>query len=603
MHNAIFDCAMVANNYKINIIEYLHTDTMILGHLLDENRSNGLKELATSIFGEESKAEQVAMKASVTANGGQLTKDHYELYKADADLLGNYGAKDAILTIKLFYVFMDQLYEQKLDDFFFTESMPLLKGPTYDLNTVGLKVDMQQLEKVKGQLEAECLEAQAFIYAETDNLTKDKYKKFNPNSSEQLAWLLYAKLGNDFNTLTDAGREICKFLGLKLPYNAKARREFLKECIENKGRIYKDEEFNPKTKKIVKAKKIADPWKYTSTDAKSLKLLADKYKWVEKLLELNKNKKLLSTYVIGIQERVRYGIIHPSFLQHGTTSGRYSSRNPNFQNLPRKDKRIKSCIIARPGKMFVGADYAQLEPRVFASLSGDENLMNCFKEGKDFYSVVGAPVFDKTHLSLIKDQENSFATKFPNLRDKAKVIALATPYGRTASFTASEMGVRRDEAQDMMDKYFQAYPKVELMMLTSHEIAKADGVVYNLYGRPRRIPEAKNITKIYGHTAHSELPYEARTLLNLAMNHRIQSTGASIVNRACIRLSHLIKEAKLEGCYIVMQVHDEVILECKTEDAEFVSILLKECMEKTVTLPGVDLVAEPKVSSNLADLK
>jgi len=154
-----------------------------------------------------------------------------------------------------------------------------------------------------------------------------------------------------------------------------------------------------------------------------------------------------------------------------------------------------------------------------------------------------------------------------------------------------------------MDKYFQAYPKVELMMLVSHEMAKSDGVVRNLFGRPRRIPEATKIVARYGHNLHKDLPYEARTLLNLAMNHRIQSTGASIVNRACIRLSHLIKEAKLEGCYIVMQVHDQVILECKEEDSEFVSVLLRECLENTTKLPGVDLIADPFISKTLAEQK
>jgi DNA polymerase-1 len=105
--------------------------------------------------------------------------------------------------------------------------------------------------------------------------------------------------------------------------------------------------------------------------------------------------KLLNTYIKGLGSKVQYGIIRPNFLQHGTTSGRYASRNPNFQNLPRDDERIKQCVTARPGKVFVSADQSQLEPRVFASYSQDKRLMDAFNGASDFYSVVGMEVYDK----------------------------------------------------------------------------------------------------------------------------------------------------------------------------------------------------------------
>lgn len=609
MHNGVFDCAMVENNYKIKLIDYLHTDTLILGHLLDENRSNGLKELGVSIFGDDAKDEQKKMKESVIANGGKLTKEHYELYKADPDLLGYYGAKDALLTIKLFYIFVEQLYEQGLDKFFYEdESMPLLRGPTYDLNTVGLKVDTAALQKLRGEIEADCLEAKSFIYKEINNYIKDKYpgtKKtntFNIGSGNQISWLLFEKLKNEFIVLTKGGKEMCKSLNMKLPYSMAQKREFISYCLSNKGRTHGESKYNPKTKKMSRPQKIKDYWAYLSSDKHSLASFAKKYKWVEKLLHLSKQETILNTYVIGIQDRMRYSIIQPSFLQHGTTSGRYSSKNPNFQNLPRDDKRVKKCIIARPGKVFVGADYSQLEPRVFASMSQDETLMASFAKGEDFYSVVGAPIFGKTDCSLIKSDPNSFASKYPKLRDMAKVIALATPYGRTASFTASQLGIKREEAQDLMDKYFESYGKVELMMLESHEEAKTNGVVYNLFGRPRRIPEAKAIVNRYGRTQHSDLPYEARTLLNLSMNHKIQSTGASIVNRSSIKFKQLCVEVGITA-NIVLQVHDEIIIECNQEDSESVAILLKEAMENSVKLPGVDLEAKPVIASTIGDLK
>lgn len=616
LHNAVFDCAMIERNYSIALMESVHTDTLILGHLLDENRSNGLKELGTALFGDDARKEQTIMKESVHTNGGTLTKDKYELYKADAELIGKYGAKDAILTLKLFYDFIPQLYEQGLDQFFYEdESMPLLRGPTYQLNTVGLKIDTAGLEQLKRSLEIECLELKAFIYSEITQHVSDKYpgtKKtntFNIGAPQQLAWLLFIKLHNEFNMLTDAGKELCKALNIKPPYSPAAKREFIRTCEDNFGTVYAPAEFDPKTKKTSRPKKIGEPWKYLSSDADSLELYAHKYKWVQKLLEYNKNLKILNTYVMGIQSRAQYGVIYPSFLQHGTTSGRYSSRDPNFQNLPRDDKRIKACVIARPGKVFVGADYSQLEPRVFASVSQDPTLLQCFKNGEDFYSVVGKTIFNKNDLSAYKKDEDSFAKKHPELRNIAKAFALATPYGTSAFQQSQKLGKSKAECQDIIDRYFAAYPKVELMMLESHEQAKVNGVVYNLNGRPRRIPEALEIDKIYGkNTPHGELPYQARTLLNLGMNHRVQSSAASIMNRAAIKIwencqilsetDSLWKQVK-----IVLQVHDQLILEGPSELSEPMSMILQDAMENSTVLPGVALEAIPFISNNLADQK
>jgi DNA polymerase-1 len=252
--------------------------------------------------------------------------------------------------------------------------------------------------------------------------------------------------------------------------------------------------------------------------------------------------------------------------------------------------------------VFVGADYAQLEPRVFASLSGDATLQGGFERGEDFYSVVGAPVFDKDELSKFKNDLNSFAKLFPVLRDKSKVIALAIPYGRVAMQLAGALGISQDEAQDIINKYFETYPAVHKFQLGQHAQVKAEGVVYNLFGRPRRIPEAKHIGAMYGkNTPHAQLPYDARNLLNLAMNHPIQSTGASIMNRAAIAFYKMSRH--LKDCRIISQVHDELIVECLIEDTEEVTALLKSAMEDTTTLPGVALVAEPKSAFNMADLK
>jgi DNA polymerase I len=610
MHNAVFDCSMVLDNFGVDLMPGVHTDTMLLAHLLDENRSAALKELAVGIFGEDSKQEQIEMRASISKNGGLLTKEKYELYKGDSELIGRYGAKDAELTLRLFYELVPKLYEQNLQDFFYKdETMPLLRGPTYEMNRTGLRVDPDKLRKLKQQLEADCLEAKAFIYNEISPHIKEKYKgtskanSFNIGSSSQLAWLLFFKLNQDFKSLTEEGRHLCKALNIKIPYYPAARRQFIDLVEAAKGQEYAQGNWNKKTQKRGKPKKVRDPWYYIACGKETLGMYANKYKWVASLLKYNKDLKLLNTYVAGIQSRMKYNVIRPSFLQHGTTSGRYSSRDPNFQNLPRDDKRVKACIVSRPGKVFVGADYSQLEPRVFASISQDARLLKCFKDGDDFYSVIGADVFNKIDCTLVKDDtSNSFPVKYKKLREIAKVIALATPYGTTPFQMSRAMGKTADECHEIIRNYLDNYPGVEQMMLKAHEQVKTNGVVYNLYGRPRRIPEAKKIPK---HVNHGDpgTPYEMRNMMNLAVNHPIQSSGASIMNRAAIAITEVCKELGWVEVKIVMQVHDELILEVPESLAEDVALVLKHCMETTTFLPGVDLIAEPKIANNLADLK
>jgi DNA polymerase I-like protein with 3'-5' exonuclease and polymerase domains len=606
-HNAIFDISMTKDYYGIDLMPSLHTDTLILAHLLNENRRVGLKELGRTMFGENADAESLEMKASVLANGGKLTKADYEMYKADPYLMGKYGAKDAWLTFRLFHELLVDLADQDLYDFFYQdESMPMLKGPTYQLNTVGLKVDMGALQTLKKTLEAECVEAKAFIYAEIDAHIKVKYpgtsKKtvFNIGSNPQLSWLMFGQLGLEFGTLTKEGKEVCRKLGIKLPYAPAAKREFIRACTEAIGSVYQPEALV--NGKKVRAKKVKEPWSYTACDKKIQAKYAAKHEWVAKLLEYNKKIKILSTYINGIESRTKYGIIHPSFLQHGTTSGRYSSRDPNFQNLPRDDKRVKSLIVARPGRVFVGADYSQLEPRVFAYFSKDERLRAAFKGSDDFYSVIGMEVYDKTDCTPHKEgSPEAFGVKYKNLRDLSKVIALAATYGATSYQLSQTTGKSAEDTQQDMDNYFERFPGVAQFMLDSHEVAKKHGQVTSLFGRPRRIPEARKITKIYGKAAHSELPYEVRSMLNLSVNHRVQSTGASIVNRAAIKFYNDCKDLGIEAP-LVVQVHDSLIAECMELDAENVSLLLQNAMETAVTLEGVDLEAVPKIGKNLAEV-
>lgn len=607
MHNAIFDCTVAENYFKINLIDAVHTDTMVLAHLLNENRKIGLKELAKEYFGEDSTLEAEEMKASVIASGGVWSAKNKEMYKCDSLIMGKYGAKDAWLTYMLFLKLVPDLFVQKLDKFFYEdESMPLLRTATYQLNTTGLKVDIQALTSLKKTLQAECLEAKDFIYAEIRENIKEKYpgtsKKntFSITSSQQLSWLLFGKLSLEFDHLTDGGKAACKSLSLSMPYTRTAKNHFIAACERLAGT--KQFEAILTNGKPVKAKKFKEPWAYIACDKKTLAKIAPKLKWVERLLEYQRKTKILTTYIKGIEQRIQYGIIRPSFLQTGTTSGRYSSRNPNFQNLPRDDKRIKACIVARPGKLFVGADYSQLEPRVFAYYSRDSRLLKAFEGQDDFYSVIGIDTFSITDATPRKEgSSDAFGIKYKKLRDRSKTIALAATYGATAHQLAPTTGLSIDDTQDVIDRYFEAFPGVRQYQLDSHELAKTTGQVTNLFGRPRRMPEASRIAKLYSGLSHSELPYECRNVLNLAVNHRIQSTGASIINRAMIAFTEHCSQAGID-CRIVVQVHDSLVIECNEVDAKNVSLLLQHAMENTIDLKTVKLEAAPKIGKNLSEV-
>lgn len=595
MHNSVFDCARTNENFKIELIQSVHTDTMLLAHTLNENRRIGLKELGKEYFGADATKEAEEMKASVIANGGIYMAKNKEMYKADADILGKYGAMDALLTYRLFFEMLPELEEQGLWNFFYNdEVMPLLREVTYELNTTGLKVDTEKLLQLQKTLEAENEEAKAFINKEIQPFIKTKYpgtsKKntFNLGATQQLSWLIFGELRLEFSTLTKAGKEACKALGLKIPYTKYAKQVFLDTCAHHKGAV-------------LNGKKIRDPWAYTQCDKTTLQKLKSRYKWIEKLLLVQKNSKILSTYVEGIKKGTQYGAIYPSFLQTGTTSGRYSSRNPNFQNLPRDDKRVKGTVIARSGKSFVGADYSQLEPRVFAYFSGDEKLQAAFSGQSDFYSTIGIEVFDKYDSTPHKEGQNAFGEKYKDLRQIAKVIALATTYGSTAFKLSGLIGKPVDETQEIIDAYFERFPGVRKYMLEYHEKAKKDGEVSTLFGKKRRMPEAKLLTKIYGNQDHADLPYEARNILNLAVNHPIQGTGANIVNRACIAFKRSCKAVGIEA-KIVLQVHDSIIAECHISDSEDVALLLQSAMEDTTELKGIKLEAVPKIGVNLGEV-
>lgn len=593
--NALFDWEKIDTNYKIQLHDSTFHDVMISSHLLNENALHGLKERAKLEFGADATIEQEEMRASVLANGGRWEtkkKGEKDMYMADPYLLGRYGAKDAILTLRLFHLDVIRLDEQGLSEYFYDfECMPLLKGPTRELNSIGIKVDVYQLRQLGTELRSEINDLKAAILADIQPYIKDEYpggskkKEFNIGSSNQLAWLFHVKLGNPWTRLTDGGKAKAKQILGKVPYSDSDKRRFevaLRQHVSPNGEPLKLQ-------------------KYVECGKDAITSFTKKYTWCENLLKYAKAKKLLTTYVEGMLKVVEYGIIHPRFNQIGTRGTRYSSSTPNFQNLPRDDKRIKACMIARTGKVLVAADSSQIEARVFSSFSGDYELQQCFSRGEDFYSVVGMRVFRKTDCTPHKEgSPESFGVKYKKLRQSAKVIALAVAYGAEANLISDLLGITIAEAQQIIDDYWLAYPTLKEYCDKQEKAVVETGVVFSLFGRPRRLPEAKILSQL-GWPHMERIPGEYKTFLNMARNQPIQITSGSCINRASIETYNIFKAEGIE-CTQVCQVHDQIVIECWEKDAKRVAEILQDRMENAVKIPGVMLEARPLIGKSLAEV-
>lgn len=272
-------------------------------------------------------------------------------------------------------------------------------------------------------------------------------------------------------------------------------------------------------------------------------------------------------------------------------------------------------------RKLVAADLNSAEVRIFAHFSGDERLQAVFSKGEDIYSRVGVDVFGRTDLSAHPDDANFLKKVAPDLRNDTKVFTLAVPYGAEGYQVAASMGYldskgRVDTARGdkLIDKYLSTYPNLRRYMVKQELMFKKYGYVKNLFGRVRRFDEAHAIYKMYGDklldsmwAKRNNLVLERKAVkkaLNAAKNFPIQSTCASLMNRAMIEMGQWIEQSRVDA-RILLQVHDELIVDCDESVTEIVREKLKYYMDnnKYAKLLSVPLVANPVVADNLADAK
>ena len=321
-----------------------------------------------------------------------------------------------------------------------------------------------------------------------------------------------------------------------------------------------------------------------STSAEVLEgLRFDAPEIIEPLLRYRQLAKLNGTYVEGLLPLVDAGgRVHSTFDQTATATGRISSSEPNLQNIPvrtEEGREIRQAFLPREGWILLDADYSQIELRLMAHFSGDEALLEAFRNGEDIHTRTASEIFD-----VPKDWVT------PELRSRAKAVNFGLIYGISGFGLSRNTGVSQREAREFIDKYFRKYPGVKRFMDEFAAEGLRNGYARTLMGRRRYLPELqspKAPIREFGKRA--------------AMNTPVQGTAADIIKLAMVRVDKALREAGMRS-RLILQVHDELLLECPPEEAEQAAALLKEAMEGAMELQ-VPLVAEVHQGKNWAEAK
>ncbi|MBD5583807.1 MAG: DNA polymerase I [Clostridia bacterium] len=372
-------------------------------------------------------------------------------------------------------------------------------------------------------------------------------------------------------------------------------KQFRERAEDYKWKVFKacDKEFNINSPmqlgdvlyndlKITEVKKKKNDTKYT-TSAEVLEKLVDKYPVVADILKYRFYQKITSTYIDGYRPLIRKdGTIHTTFNQTITTTGRLSSSNPNLQNIPIRDeegKELRRIFVAREGNVFIDADYSQIELRLLAHFSGCKELIEAYNQGKDIHATTASQVFGVP-----------FEEVTPKMRRSAKAVNFGIIYGISDFGLAKNLNISNSTAKEYIEKYFATYSSVKEYMDKNVEFAKEHGYICTLTGRKRVIPEIKSAN------------YNLRQFGERAsMNMPLQGSSADIIKIAMVNVAKALKEEGLKT-KLILQVHDELILEAPEEEAERAGKILKDAMENAVSLK-VPLTVEVHTGKNWYDAK
>ena len=357
---------------------------------------------------------------------------------------------------------------------------------------------------------------------------------------------IHAQAGKDFNINSPKQLGVILFEDLKMPYAKKTKTGY-------------------------------------STNADILEKLAPDYPIVSDILEYRQLTKLKSTYADGLAAFIgEDGKIHGVFHQKVTATGRLSSSDPNLQNIPIRmplGRAIRKVFVPEPGYVFVSADYSQIELRVLAHMADDQNLIDAYRHNADIHTATASQVFG------VPVEEVT-----PLLRRSAKAVNFGIVYGISAFGLSQDLNISRKEANEYIERYFATYPGIKTYLDGNVAFAKEHGYVKTLYGRIRPIPELSSsnfMQRSFGERA--------------AMNSSIQGTAADIIKIAMIRVSRRLREEGLAS-RLILQIHDELLIETKEEEKEEVYKILKEEMMGAASL-RVPLIVDIEEGNNWYEAK
>ena len=447
---------------------------------------------------------------------GPRGKSQKSMREVPPALVCDYAAEDADVTLRLHNVLKPRLKDAGMEQLFYEIEMPLVPVLA-QMETDGVLLDTDALAETSRTFTERMREIEQDIYREAGH-------EFNIASPKQVGEVLFGEM------------------------------------------------------KIVEKPKKTKTGQYVTSE-EVLQQLRTKSPIVGKILQHRGLKKLLGTYVDALPKLInpRTGHIHTSFNQAVTATGRLSSSDPNLQNIPVRGedgKEIRRCFIPEPGCLFFSADYSQIELRVMAHLSGDENMTEAFREGHDIHAATAARIYKESIDSVSRDQRN-----------KAKRANFGIIYGITVFGLAERLEISRDEARQLIDGYFDTFPRVRDYMERAKETAREYGYAETFFHRRRYLPDI---------TSHNA------TVRNFAernaINAPIQGSAADIIKIAMVRIRRRFAEEGIRS-KMILQVHDELNFSVLPEEKERVERIVLEEMQHAYPL-SVPLVADSGWGAN-----
>ncbi|PAP78155.1 DNA polymerase I [Rubrivirga marina] len=557
-HNVKYDLEVLAR-HGVTVRGPLF-DTMVAHYLLNPEASHKMDDVAS--FHLNYRPQPITDLIGTGKNA--ITMD-----QVPVEDVGPYACEDADVTLRLVPVLTEALREvdggkgrllQIAEEIEFP-LVPVLAA----MEMAGVKVDEKVLAEIREGLEAQMADLETQIYEQAG-------REFTIGSPKQIGEVLF----NDPPTDEDH----------------QAYQTWLQDMRDYEAGETPEGE-KPKTKKQLSEEAPTfglglQPLGKTrtgqpKTDERVLSELAQEHVLPALILDWRQVSKLKSTYVDKLPELIHpdTGRVHTDYNQTVAATGRLSSTNPNLQNIPiRTDlgKEIRKAFVAEPGHVLMAADYAQIELRIIAHMSGDPDLIQAFAEEKDIHTATAARVFDVDYDDVTRGQ-----------RDRVKQVNYGIPYGISAFGLANRLRIGNKEAQALIDQYRQSYPRVIQFLDGLMEEARDRGYVETLLGRRRYVPQ---IT--------SRNPNDRAYAERIAVNMPIQGTQADMIKIAMIAIHQGLADVS-EGARMILQVHDELVFEVPEGDVDAVSQFVSEQMKAALPLGDVPIVVEVGVADNWLD--